>query len=57
MMPKASLQGDAIAQLNLIFMYEHGIEMDIDKEEAEKWRWKSDHEGTWRPDLINFSLR
>lgn len=53
----ASLQGDAIAQLNLSFMYEHGIEMDIDKEEAEKWRWKSDHEGTWRPDLINFSLR
>ena len=53
----AALQGDAIAQLNLSFMYEHGIEMDIDKEEAEKWRWKSDHEGTWRPDLINFALR
>lgn len=53
----AALQRDAIAQLNLSFMYEHGIEMDIDKEEAEKWRWKSDHEGTWKPDLINFALR
>ena len=30
----AALQGDAIAQLNLSFMYEHGIGTDIDKDEA-----------------------
>lgn len=54
----AARQGDAIAQLNLSFMYEHGIGTDIDKDEAEKWRWKSGHEGgTWRPDLINFALK
>lgn len=52
----AALQGDAIAQLNLSFMYEHGIGMNIEKEEAEKWRWKSGHEATWRPDLINYAL-
>lgn len=54
----AALQGDAIAQLNLSFMYEHGYGTEINKEEAEKWRWKSEHEGgTWRPDLVNFALK
>lgn len=52
----AALQGDAIAQWNLSFMYEHGYGTEINKEEAEKWRWKSGHEATWRSDLKNFAL-
>lgn len=53
----AALQGDAIAQWNLSFMYEHGYGTEINKEEAEKWRWKSGHEATWRSDLKNFALK
>ena len=52
----AALQEDAIAQQNLQFMYERGYGGEVNKEEAEKWRWKATHEGTWRPNLMDFAL-
>lgn len=53
----AALQKDAISQCNLGFMYEHGYGTEINKEEAQKWYWKSAHEATWRPNLKNFVLK
>lgn len=53
----AALQGDAISQQNLSFMYEQGYGTDINKDEAKKWCWKANHEATWRQELIDYQLK
>ena len=38
----SALQGNAVAQMNLAYMYAHGYGTEIDEPEAAKWRQKAE---------------